>query len=338
MQQFLSPCWLAPLLLLSGCAQGPDTRADAPMGGSALPARPVEAISRETTPPTFQDSGDLGLKILRPSSPATDEVVARVGEQVIRKSHIFDRMRENMPKNTEVLINQLVLDLVLAAQAERFGILVEPEEIDTFVDRDLEALSREVERSFGGRRSLEDYIQKVEGLTLEVYRRLLRLKLARQRYLSYVIRYLAMLEDQVEVRFIAMQDRSQLEDIAKRVQAGADFATLASRHSEDEDTREGGGRLAPFGRSHTHPIVSVAFELEPGQLSAIFEHEDNGVQRYFLVYCLRKMPKRESSFAEVKEEIEKELDRRPIERLEHAAFFLRYCQPGDSLPSGLEGR
>ncbi len=332
-------CQTGLLMLCSACAEVsarlPPLEAS---GVDRNAAQPESAVARNLGSKVVQDGGDLGLQILRPSTPATDEEVARVGEQVVRKSHVYDRWRETRSQDTELMVNQLVLDLVVAAHAERLGIRVDQEQIDSLVDAELKSLGGEVERSFHGRRTLEEYLLRVEGVPLADFRKAMRLNLARERYRSYVIRYLAMLEDQVEVRFIATKDREALEEVARKVKVGADFATLARRYSEDEDTRDDGGRLAPFSRSHSHPIVAKAFALEPGGISEIFSHEDNGVLRHFLVYCLRKMPKRDREFSELRLEIDRELEVRPIERLEHTAFFLRWCQATESLPRGQEAR
>lgn len=332
-------CQSGLALFVIACSQGPALQAPLETSaGKRSVVHPEAAVARNLKPRARQDAGELGLRILRPSTPATDEVVAKIGEQVVRKSHVYDRWRETFAQDTREMVDLLVLDLVVAAHAQRLGISVEQKWIDSLVDSELESMGSEVERSFRGRRTLEEYLLRVKGMPLAEYRKGLRLNLARERYRSYVIRYLAMLEDQIEVRFIATKDRDVLVEVARKVKAGADFATLAGRYSEDEDTRDDGGRLAPFGRDHSHPIVAEAFALEPGDMSEIFSHEGDGVLRHFLVYCLRKMPKRDQGFAELREEIDRELEHRPIERLEHTAFFLRWCQATESLPSGPEAR
>jgi peptidyl-prolyl cis-trans isomerase D len=62
--------------------------------------------------------------------------------------------------------------------------------------------------------------------------------------------------------------KAQAEDILKQLKAGADFATLAKKYSEDETSAKNGGDLDFFGRGRMVPeFDQVAFTLAPGQLS-----------------------------------------------------------------------
>ncbi len=62
--------------------------------------------------------------------------------------------------------------------------------------------------------------------------------------------------------------KAQAEDILKQAKAGADFAGLAKKYSEDETSAKNGGDLDFFGRGRMVPeFDQVAFTLAPGQLS-----------------------------------------------------------------------
>lgn len=64
--------------------------------------------------------------------------------------------------------------------------------------------------------------------------------------------------------------RKQAEEILARIRAGADFAALATRYSEDDATKAKGGDLDFFGRGRMVPeFDAVAFSLEPGQVSDV---------------------------------------------------------------------
>src|SRR5690606_5434056 len=98
---------------------------------------------------------------------------------------------------------------------------------------------------------------------------------------------------------------------------------LALRWSEDA-TRRDGGLLPPFGRGFRHAIAEIAFALEPGQVSLPFQALHGEEQRWFVVYCLARMPGREVPFAEVRDEIDRELEQRPLSELETNAYTLRW--------------
>ena len=62
--------------------------------------------------------------------------------------------------------------------------------------------------------------------------------------------------------------RPRAEEILAQAKAGADFAELAMRYSEDETTAEGGGDLDSFGRGQMVPeFEEAAFALAPGTIS-----------------------------------------------------------------------
>ena len=59
--------------------------------------------------------------------------------------------------------------------------------------------------------------------------------------------------------------KAKAEDLLKQAKAGADFAALAKKNSEDEASAKNGGDLDFFGRGRMVPeFDQVAFTLAPG--------------------------------------------------------------------------
>ncbi len=70
------------------------------------------------------------------------------------------------------------------------------------------------------------------------------------------------------------QARSELNDLRGRVEAGADFAALATEHSDDEATSASGGDLGYFGRgAMTRPFEEAAFAAGSGDLVGPIENQ-----------------------------------------------------------------
>jgi peptidyl-prolyl cis-trans isomerase D len=66
--------------------------------------------------------------------------------------------------------------------------------------------------------------------------------------------------------------RKKAEGLLAKVKAGADFAELATKNSEDSGSASKGGDLGLFGRGKmVQPFEAAAFALEAGQLSDIVE-------------------------------------------------------------------
>ncbi len=285
--------------------------------GTAL--GPVPASVQQPVP----EIDDYGPEILLPAKNTTDEEVARVGDRVLRKSHIYDRLLSASPDTSLEVVDLLILDILVAEMALVHGIRVDPDRVESLAQSEEDQVRQQVEIQFGGRVEFESYIASTFQMSLEEYRRLMRLRVAQQLYHGYAIRYPPMLENRVQVRFLANKDPEVLEDVIDRVTRGADFATLARRYSEDE-TRRDGGLLAPFGAEFPHPIAEPAMKLQRGELSPVIRAEVGGSPRYYLVYCLQSFEKREVTFEEVREELDEDLVRHPVQRLEREAFALRY--------------
>ncbi|MDH6312441.1 peptidyl-prolyl cis-trans isomerase SurA [Parabacteroides sp. PFB2-10] len=81
----------------------------------------------------------------------------------------------------------------------------------------------------------------------------------------------------------------QTQEIYKQIQAGADFAELAKKHSVDIGSAENGGELRPIGLGETvKPFEKAAFALTtPGQLSPIVE----SVFGYHIIKLLEIQPR-----------------------------------------------
>ena len=93
--------------------------------------------------------------------------------------------------------------------------------------------------------------------------------------------------------------RASLEPVLKQVKAGADFAELAKKHSEDASA-QAGGDLNYFGPGQMVPeFEKVAYQLKPGETSDIVETQFG----FHIIKVTDKRPGRTIPFPEVKEQI-----------------------------------
>ncbi|GAB4153581.1 MAG: hypothetical protein Fur0037_22360 [Planctomycetota bacterium] len=342
LSRVLIPGRPAGLLLLALCGAwgcrtpdlGPaaEPRADRAESPGLEGVRPVPPPRVAPLAPRPGDPLDLGPEILLPKRPPADEEVARVGDVVLRRSDAFERLLAADPKTALSAVDLLVFDVLIANHAKRYGIRVDPSRVEAKAQQEEDRLAAQVAAELPGM-GIEDYVWRVLGMKLSDWRRANRLRAAQRLYQGYVIRYLGLREDRVLVRYIVHRDRAVLQGLAQRVREGADFATLARRYSEDENRRDG-GLLPAFGAGFPHAVASTAMGLRKGDLSDVFARTVGGVERYFLVLCLDRFPGRNVSFEEVRAEIEKGLEERPITPIETNAYILRWRGRAESGAGG----
>jgi hypothetical protein len=325
------------VLLLTGCAGGPngtagngDTRDTGPGAPSAATPGstsdgqdPLPAPPPKVSPPVAPAMAEgLGPEILLPRKDANDDEVARIGDLVLRQSHAFTRLLSAHPKLALSAVDLLIFDVLVARHAQEYGVRVVETHVLELAANEERELRRQVKEELAGI-SFADYIWRLFGMREQAWQSVVRLRTAQRLYQGYVLRYLALREDRVQVRFLVHKDREIAQEVVDKVRVGADFATLALRWSEDASRRDG-GLLPAFGHGFQHPAATPAFDLKKGDVCEPFEAQWGGEQRWFVVYCLDHRPGRDVPFEAVRAEIDADLERAPVTPLETTAYTLRW--------------
>jgi peptidyl-prolyl cis-trans isomerase D len=98
--------------------------------------------------------------------------------------------------------------------------------------------------------------------------------------------------------------KAAAEDVLKQAKAGADFAALAKKYSEDEGSAKNGGDLDYFGKGKMVPeFDQVAFTLEPGQISDLVKTQYG----YHVIKVVDKKPATTRPLAEVRQQLNDQL-------------------------------
>ncbi|MEW6320787.1 MAG: peptidyl-prolyl cis-trans isomerase [Acidobacteriota bacterium] len=98
--------------------------------------------------------------------------------------------------------------------------------------------------------------------------------------------------------------RAKAEEVLKQARAGADFAELARRYSQDESNKDSGGDLDYFGRGRMVPeFEAAAFAMKTGEISDLVK-TDFGLH---IIKVTDSQPEVTRPLAEVRPEIEDQL-------------------------------
>src|SRR5499433_994270 len=98
--------------------------------------------------------------------------------------------------------------------------------------------------------------------------------------------------------------KAKAEDLLKQARAGADFAELAKKNSEDEASAKNGGDLDYFGKGRMVPEFDAAvFAMQPGQISDLVKTQYG----YHIIKLIDKKPATTRPLAEVRQQLNDQL-------------------------------
>lgn len=268
-----------------------------------------------------------------PGKPAVpDGAVAVVGDETIPRAELdtllrqarrtYDSQGRVFPKagtqEYETLKGQAMRVLVERAQLEQkaddLGVDVREAEVDARLARlkrdyfgGSEQRYRERLREQGMTEAQVRVAVRDELLSQEVFRAVTgEVAVSTQEAKRYYERHLGEFSTAAsrDVRHILVKRKATADRLAARLRAGADFAALARRYSQDPGSRALGGRITVARGETVPPVDRVAFSLATGELSPPVRTQYG----WHLVQALSPVrPGRQTPFAQVRESIRQKL-------------------------------
>lgn len=247
---------LATVALLAGCGDKSNNGAS---GESLSAASDAGEVSVSASQPT------------QPAQPTEEALAARVnGEPITLAQFVRERERRSLgmmvePATQDAFDAQVLasmIDQVLINQgAAKAGIVISEEEIDA-------ELTIQAELAAAGGTTLEE-VAASQLYTMDEYRAVIRDMLTVQR-LSDVVANVSPYAEQVHSRHILVTDEALARNLIAQIQAGADFAQLATQYSLDSSTARLGGDLdwVSEGDLLQPEVERAVFALGPGDLAA----------------------------------------------------------------------
>jgi foldase protein PrsA len=266
-----------------------------------------------------------------------DKTVATVNGVDIKKSE-FDKTVDNYKKSYEAqpnvndkywntesqgkkmidilkenVLDEMIYESLLNQQAKKNNVDVNSK---SFKD-ELKSHVDSVKSSFGGNDKFKEYLES-QNVSEDFYTNLMQVQLIqyklwekttsginvtdeelKQYYNQHQSDYKTQ-PDTVTASHILIKDKTKADDVQKKAKAGQDFAALAKKYSEDEDTKKDGGSLGEFAFNGQPQEVSIAaFAMKPGDISGLVKADDG----YHIIKVTDKKVNPVKPFADVKSEI-----------------------------------
>jgi hypothetical protein len=248
--------------------------------------------------------GSIGCGLVeesREAAPASEAVLARVGERTITVEEYRARLRSvphadervRHPGGAAALLDPMIEALLLEDAARETGLESDP----GFQARraPIQARAREEESQLRRRMLLERLGERASVSEGEI----------RELYESGKARFLT---TRLHLRQLTVADEASARQALARAADGGDFADLVAELSVDPRERETRGDLGSLDRSEIPPALrTAALQLrEPGETSAPFEVDG----RWHLVQLVAREDGAERSYESLRPRLEGDLRRR----------------------------
>jgi peptidyl-prolyl cis-trans isomerase SurA len=267
---------------------------------------------------TQAQAADEGVVVDKIIAKVNDLIILRSELEVAHRQFIEQNNNQNLPPNLYCyLLQQLVVNKMLAAKAEIDSVEVSEVQVDNNLDRRMSYF----EQQFGSIKKLEEAYGKSVAQLKEELRPQIREQMLIQemqkkvtedvkvtprqvkRYFNNIPKdSLPFLPSEVEVGQIVKYPTvsKSVKDEAKRkllefkrqiINEGADFEQLASKHSEDLGSASRGGNLGFMGRGElVPPYEAAALAMQPGQIS-------DPVESDFGIHLIQLLDRRGNRFS-----------------------------------------
>ena len=207
-----------------------------------------------------------------------DQIVAQAKKSYKNQKREFPKAGS---QEFQTLKNQVVQFLVQREQFEQQAAALDVEITEKQVDDRLAQIQKQY---FGGDKKKFEKQLKDQGLTEAQVRKDIRSQIVSEKIFAEVTGKVKVTDKQVEeyyaknksqysqpesreVRHILVKTRAKADDIYNQLKAGADFAALAKKFSEDTGSKANGGKLTISKGQTVAPFDQTAFLLKKNEIS-----------------------------------------------------------------------
>ncbi|WP_102026263.1 peptidylprolyl isomerase [Salirhabdus sp. Marseille-P4669] len=247
------------------------------------------------------------------------EYVAKVGNEKISEEELNDVLTSQYGAS---VLDSLISNSIINQEIEKQGIEVSQEEVDKEIE--------EYKEYYGGEESFLSVLES-SGVDYNTFEKDIKTYLATNKILEKRIevteeeikKYFEEnkesfnQQEEVKASHILVEDEATANEVLNKLNAGEDFATLASEYSIDESNSESGGDLGYFGKGEmAEAFEEAAFAMEIGDISEPVETEHG----FHIIKLADKVAAKEAEYEDAKEEIKQLLTDSKINE-EYAVWF-----------------
>lgn len=187
-------------------------------------------------------------------------------EQALTAQGLMLEGEEGQAQLTQIrqnVFNGLVKQALIEQAAAEMGVSVTDEELEATVQKSI-ALGQ-------GQEAFNQWLAE-NNMTMEEFRETQRAELLTGKMIEHITASVPNTAEQVHARHIRTSDPGKAQTLLGELNAGANFAELARRESEDVSTAANGGDLGWF--PHDAPlmppqVLEAAFALQAGEISGV---------------------------------------------------------------------
>ena len=267
-------------------------------------AAPTTSTGDQDTPPVIATATEAAPTPIPPTPTPSEPLAALVNGQPItlaayeKELARYEQAQQELgitpgeggPDYRGIVLDALIETELIAQAAADMGVTITPEMIA--------ARLAELEEASGGPENFAAWLETNQW-TGEEFSEALAAEMLTEATVSQVTADVPTTAEQVNARYLQVDDPQLAQSLLDQARAGADFAALAREYSLDRITGENGGDLGYFARGSllVPEIEAAAFDLQPGEISDVIAgtRADGTGTTYYIVQVVDRDPQRELS-------------------------------------------
>lgn len=144
--------------------------------------------------------------------------------------HYADKIGQPLPEDlSKSLLQDMVYDSMIQQELSRFNLRVTQKDINTKLQEAKDEIGSEIQ--------LENFFQENYGMSISQFKSLMTPKLALDKLMENKFA-------KIKASYIIVGDEKKADEALKKIQDGAKFEDIAKEYSEDQESRDDGGRIA----------------------------------------------------------------------------------------------